>query len=189
MLPRERNRGLPREEELAELVRAAQESGELRHLYGRPLDLTDTSPDWFITRTLRREGVTHPALQRRRELEAQRSDVEAIVDQLRRRRDRVASFGAERFPWRAHDFNASREYELRRYRERLQVFNRAVRDYNITVPTALQFPYAQIEEEVRRAEGQVPVLDVHPAELEDPVVVSRLRSLINRLRPGLPRQR
>src|SRR2546423_4723064 len=45
------------EDATAAAVTEWQDSGELRHLHGRPLDLSDDSPDWFLHRMLKQQAT------------------------------------------------------------------------------------------------------------------------------------
>ena len=42
------------------MERAAQ--GELGHLQGKALDLSDDSPNWYLNKLLKREGFSHPLI-------------------------------------------------------------------------------------------------------------------------------
>src|SRR5437764_9380252 len=81
----------PTEDDLAQAIRASQESGELRHLYGKPLDLSEDTSDWLMRRILRDAGFSHPVLERGKDLETGRRAAETIVEGLRRRRGWLAS--------------------------------------------------------------------------------------------------
>ena len=60
------------------------QSGEIRHLHGKPLDLSDDSPTWFVNKLLKREGYSHPLIERGREVDTVQREVDAIVADLRR---------------------------------------------------------------------------------------------------------
>jgi len=150
---------IPGEEEIADMVRSAHESGELRHLYGRPIDLSDGSPNWFITKTLKQQGYTHPALERTRELDEQLARAESIIELLRRRRGRLIA-SEPHSAKQVNDFNVSREYELQRYRDKLKEINRSIRDYNITVPTALQRAYIPVDRVVEGVTRELPPMEI-----------------------------
>src|SRR5438309_10827352 len=73
------------EEETSDAIRRMEESGEIRHLHGRPLQLND-DPEWLAARVLKQAGFTHPVLERARDLDEPTQAAEDVLDRLRRRR-------------------------------------------------------------------------------------------------------
>lgn len=127
-------------------VRAAEETGELRHLYGRPLDLSDNSPEWFTHKLLKREGVAPPAIERARDIDRAQHEAEAILDRLRRRRAWLTDPEVGYTAAQARDFNRLRASGLEDYRAALAALNRAILDYNLTAPPALHRYGIRVEE-------------------------------------------
>ena len=177
----------PTEDDLAQAIRASQESGELRHLYGKPLDLSEDTSDWLMRRIVRDAGFTHPVLERGRDLEAGRHAAEQIVEELRRRRDWLASPEARRTPAQAYRFNEKRRDALAEYRKRLAELDRAILSHNLTVPTPLQRRQLKIDELVRAAEEAVPPFDLRA---EPPCDAPPSQGIWKRLCAGIwPRRR
>ncbi|HEX8918493.1 MAG TPA: hypothetical protein VF898_08315 [Chloroflexota bacterium] len=152
------------EEAIADLVAQLERSGELQHLYGQSLDLSDTSPTWFMHRTLKREGFSHPVIELGKELDAAIASRRRVVDQLADQRRRLVSRPGGYTGPQAEGFNIVREFTLRQYRGILEDLNRAIRDHNIAVPTLLQRRPFVVEEDVERLARQVPPVDppIHP---------------------------
>lgn len=153
------------EEAIADLVARLERSGELQHLYSQPLDLSDTSPNWFMHRLLKREGFSHPVLELGKELDVAIASRLQIVDQLRDQRRRLLSRPGGYTGTQAEGFNAVREFTMHKYREVLKDLNRAIRDHNVVVPLLLQRRPFVADEEVERFAQQVPPVDnSFPAE-------------------------
>ncbi len=144
-------------EMLGNEVRKAEERGELRHLYGRPLDLDD-DPNWFLKRTLKQAGVGHPLLERAGDIDGMRAAATEPLERLRERRDRLASRQEPRDYERRNAFNQERRRVLDRYREKLIEVNRAIQDYNLVVPTALYRRPINIDVAVDAAATAIPPL-------------------------------
>lgn len=160
---RERPRCDPNE--LAEQVHGWHERGELRHLHGRPLDLSDDSPDWFIRKTLKREGFSHPLLERAREIDQAEDEAASILERLGRRRDWLTRPETNPTARQVHDFNQMRAYDLERYRDKLTRLNRLIRDYNLTVPDSMQRRPYRVDDVVAGVQSQVPPLDLPSPEV------------------------
>jgi hypothetical protein len=77
----------------------------------------------------------------------------------------------------ARAFNDGRRLTLEDYKLHLPELNRAIRDYNLTVPTALQIRPIQIDPHMERVERMVPPLDpdTFGLELRDESWWTRLR--------------
>jgi hypothetical protein len=143
-----------------EAMRAIHETGELRHLHGKPLDLSDTSPDWLVNRVLKEQGFSHPLIERGKEIAAAESQVEGALEPLRRRRRWLERPGAHATLEQINAFNQRRERVLREYRSGLEKLNRDLRDYNLTVPDALHRRLYPVDDMVSRAAAEVPPLPV-----------------------------
>ncbi len=160
------------------VMREIEESGELNHLHGKPLDLDD-DPDWLVTRVLKQQGFSHPMIEMGKDLEELREKAVVIVERLHRRRRVLAS--KHRLETEAAErFNQDRETELEKYREALVALNRAVRDHNLQVPEALHHRPPQIEAEVARVSREIEPLTVRG----EPEAGHRPRSLRQRLGLG-----
>ncbi len=155
-IPRERK---PTEDDIAEAVRASQESGELSHLYGKPLDLSETTSEWLMRRTLQEAGFSHPLLERGKDLDAAQQEAEEIVEEIRRRRAWLTSPEARCTAIQAHRFNEKRLDALEEYRKRLMELDRAILSHNLSVPTTLQRRQIKVDAEVSAAAEAVPRLD------------------------------
>lgn len=138
-------------------IRKAEESGELRHLYGQPLNLDD-DPNWFLKRTLQQAGVGHPLLERVGDLDAMRDAAAQLLERLRERRDRVTRRQEPRDYERRHAFNEERRRVLERYREKLIEVNRGIQNYNLVVPSALYRRPINIDTAVDAAAKSIPPL-------------------------------
>src|SRR5579864_2657917 len=117
------------EESVSEEMRRLHESGEIAHLYGRPLMLDD-DPDWLVTRVLKDQGYSHPLLEAAKELEEPRRRAGDEISRLRRKHPWLAERAWSLTPEQAEEFNRLRAASLEQYRQRLQDLNRAIRDYN-----------------------------------------------------------
>lgn len=152
------------EDATTQAVRAAEETGELRHLYGRPLDLSDNSPEWFAHKLLKREGVAPPAIERARDINRAQQEAEAILDRLRRRRAWLTTPDVAYTAAQAQDFNRLRASGLEDYRVALAAINRAILDYNLTAPPALHRYGIRVEETMQRTAREVPPLPAPTAQ-------------------------
>jgi len=142
-----------------EAVRAIEENGELRHLHGRPLDLGDDSPDWFLHRMLKRDDLSLPLIERGKDIDAAARDAAEIVERLRRRRAWLTSPEARLTPAAAGDFNAYRERMLDEYRDGLVALNKAILDYNLTAPSALHRRGVIVAQRVEQATAEIQPLE------------------------------
>jgi hypothetical protein len=162
-------------------VRVAEESNHLRHLYGKPLDLGDDDPNWFIARELKNAGFSHPLIERGRPIDEILDGAGKIVDRLRRQRRWLSNPESDATARDAYIFNQSRGYELDAYRRELEKANRAIRDYNLGVPDALHRRPLNVQRETTRIEAEIPPLDIPsppPAPQRRP---SRLSEMLRRL--------
>lgn len=144
------------EEAEESIIRQAEEHGELRHLHGRPLDLSDDSPAWFANRVLKQEGYSHPLLQRGRDVDEVRAEADAIVKSLRSSRRRFEQPGRVYTAEQAQAFNRRRTAVLEEYRAALQGVNRAVLFYNLAVPETLHRRPVLVDDEVSRLASEIP---------------------------------
>jgi hypothetical protein len=139
-----------------EAIRRIEETGELSHLYGRPLEMDD-DPDWLVTRTLKQQGFSHPLLERARELDEPRAAAERPVARLRRRHAWLTRPGFR--PAEESDaFNEMRARTLERYEVALNNLNRAIRDYNLGVPAALHQRPISVANSLEQLEREIPRL-------------------------------
>jgi hypothetical protein len=150
------------EEATAEEMRRLHESGEIAHLYGRPLELDD-DPEWLVAKVLKQQGFSHPLLEAARELEEPRQRAEDTLQRLRRRHRWLSAPKSRCTPEQAASFNAYREQSLQEYRVRLEALNRAIRDYNLTAPEALHQVPVRIDRTVEQAAAEIPRIDA-PAQ-------------------------
>lgn len=166
------------DEVTADAIRRIHESGELRHLYGRPLDLDD-DPDWLATRVLKQQGFSHPLIERGRELDEPRRAVDRLADRLRRRARPMAS-GEGKSAAEISNFNEWRASALDDYRTALIALNRAIRDFNLQAPEALHQRPIPVDESVLRLARDVPPAHTPCARGADqphrPSLWSRLRT-------------
>ena len=146
------------EDRLASMMKEMHERGELAHLQGKPLPLEDDDPAWLVTRMLKQEGFSHPLLERRQEVEQQLRAADARIDRLVHRRQELMDERDLTPPEVASAFNTSRGFTLEEYRESLPKINRAIRDYNLTVPLPLHITPVQVEAQMHRVEELVPAL-------------------------------
>jgi hypothetical protein len=153
------------EEATAAEMRRIHESGELKHLYGRPLQLDD-DPDWLATKILKKEGFSHPLIERGRELDEPRREVNTVVERLRRRHARLTRplycYSAEE----AEVFNCLRSGALEDLSDKLTLLNCAIRDFNLQAPEALQQRPVSIQDAVERMGREIPPLRT-PAAADD----------------------
>jgi hypothetical protein len=136
-----------------------QDSGELRHLHGRPLDLSDDGPDWLLHRMLKQQGFSLPIIERGKDLDEAQHRATAIVERLRRRRAWLVRPEARCTPEQARAFNEARVHALAEYRAALGTLNRAILDYNLAAPPALQRRGYIVDQVVAALAEQIPPLD------------------------------
>ena len=148
-------------------VNGWQDSGELRHLHGRPLDLSDDSPDWLLHRILKQQGFSLPIIERGKDLDEGQRRAAAIVERLRRRHTWLVRPEAHCTPEQAYAFNASRAHALAEYRTALGELNRAILDYNLTAPPALHRRGYVVDHVVAGLAQEIPPLD-EPAPVPAP---------------------
>ena len=141
---------------LSHAVRRWEESGELRRLRGQPIDLSEDSPEWFINRLLKKEGVTHPLLERGRDVETMRSEADAVAQRMRTLGRNMAQEPQTDSAIRS--FNQLRNRMLDDYRRRLLALNRGVVAFNLTVPDALHKRQVSVNDLVRQLADEVPAL-------------------------------
>jgi DnaJ-like protein len=177
-----RKRAAEAERELEEALRLAHEQGELRHLYGKPLDLSDDSPEWLVNRTLKQAGFSHPALERGKELDAAQPEADALLERLRRRRSWLAGPQSRCIPEQAAAFNDLRQRTLEAYGEKLNQLNRDIRDYNLGAPASLHRRHIDVQQAVARAGLEIPPLDVTVPADPPASSGSGLRGALRRLR-------
>jgi hypothetical protein len=158
-----------------------QESGELRHLHGRPLDLSDDSPDWLLHRLLKQQGFSLPIIERGRDLDEAQRRAEAIAERLRRRHAWLVRPEARYTPEQARAFNESRQRALDDYRAALVALNRAILDYNLMAPAPLQRRGYLVDQVVADLSREIPPLD-EPAPAPAPAAPSWMRAAWQRLR-------
>jgi Domain of unknown function (DUF1992) len=172
------------EERMASMMQEMHERGELRHLHGKPLELEEDDPAWLGARMLKQEGFSHPLLERRQDVEKQLQAADERIQRLRQRRERLEGERATTAPEVASAFNDRRRLALEDYKHHLPELNRAIRDYNLTVPTALQITPIQIDRQMDRVEQMVPPLEPETFGQE-----LRGQSWWDRLRHGRRRER
>jgi hypothetical protein len=141
-----------------QLIQSVAEREELRSLHGQLLDLTDDSPNWFMNRLLRREGVSHPLIERGRDVDDAITDAWRILEPLRRRYERLAAEGEQAAPRDVSAYNLRRAQALDDVRGRLPEVNRLIRDHNLMVPDAMHRRPFPIEETMERLERDFPAL-------------------------------
>jgi DnaJ family protein C protein 28 len=147
------------ERRMADMMQQMHVRGELRHLHGKPLELEEDDPAWLATRMLKQEGFSHPLLERRQDVQKQLQAADARIDRLLQRRNRLMEEQATTSPEAAIGFNNGRRLELEEYKDHLAQLNRTIRDYNLTVPTAIQIHPIQVDRQMERVEGLVPMLE------------------------------
>jgi hypothetical protein len=141
-----------REPAVEELLRRAagqwHESGDLSHLKEHPIDLSDTSENWFANRLLRREGFSHPLIERGKDIDERLSQ----VDQIEAALTTVSGGPSRRSPEALTGRRVRLPDELRQILDQLSV---DIFAYNTLVPTAMQKPVIDVEGRVARAERLV----------------------------------
>ena len=147
------------ERRMADMMQEMHERGDLRHLHGKPLELEEDDPAWLATRMLKQEGFSHPLLERRQEVEKQLQAADSRIDRLLRRRQRLMEEQPNTSPEAASAFNNGRRLELEDYKGHLAQLNRTIRDYNLTVPTAIQIRPIRVDRQMERVEGLLSLLE------------------------------
>lgn len=165
-----------------EAMRVMHETGELRHLHGQPLDLSDTSPDWFVHKLLKREGFAPPAIEQSKDLDSAQRNTDALLDRLSKRRAWLSRPDSRCTGAQAQAFNDARARTLEEYRDALTNLNRAIRDYNLRAPAPLHRRGYIVEQVVAEAERRIPLLPLAASAPSTPVDATRARSLWRRLR-------
>ena len=148
------------EDALTVTMRELHERGDLRHLYGRKLDLNDDGPDWLLRRCLRQDGFSHPVVERAYELERARSEADALVERARRRRAWLVNPEARATAADRRAFDTGRLAMLDEYRAALVALDRAIRDHNLTAPAALHRRGLRIDDLVDAAAREIAPLGV-----------------------------
>jgi hypothetical protein len=174
---KQRERGV--EDAMARVARSVQESEELRHLHGKPLNLEEPTDEWIVKRFLSQAGFTHPTIEHAREIERNFAEAQRSLTTARKRHDRLTEDGHRPTAAEAIAYNALRQDALDQYREKIASLSRAVRDYNLTVPDAMQRPPLSVERAMAEAEESLPRLAV---TLEPPPE-KRRASWLDRLFP------
>lgn len=178
--PRSRPRH-PTEAELERAMRLAEESGELRHLYGKPLDLSDSTPEWFAKKMLKDQGFSHPLIEQARDLERAGQAVEAVAERLARRRAWLMREGRAVSWEEAQHFNRSREEALESYVDRLRQHNSAILTHNLGAPDWLHQRTVNVDQAVQSLAERVPPLTPTPRPVQSPFL-GWLSSVRRRLR-------
>jgi hypothetical protein len=166
--------------EAEEQAMARIQSGELRHLHGKPLDLSDDSPGWFATKLLKREGFSHPLIERGRELAVVQRETDRVLERLRRRYEALTSAVPPPTEEQTASFNTGREGALDDYREALRVLNRAVMFHNLAVPESLHRRPILIDDTLERVAREIPALDPPRPPLTTPSWWRRLWRHVSR---------
>jgi len=167
------------EEATDRVMKRVEETGELDHLHGKPLNLDD-DPDWLVTRVLKQQGFSHPLIELAKDLEPLREKAEKTVDRPRRRR-KYLSDRSQLDAETVERFNNEREEALETYRSALQALNRAITDYHLQVPSALQRRPTRIDEAVAEAKAEIqPLAATQPPEKGSGI----LQQIRERLKPG-----
>ena len=171
----------------AEAMREWEENGALRHLHGKRLDLSDDSPDWFVHKLLKREGIAPPLVEQGKDIDAATRQAETILERLRRRRDWLAQPQAGCTAETAQAFNETRARTLEEYGQALTALNRAILNYNLVAPLPMHRRGIIVARAMEDAERAVPPLDVAafaPAPVPQTPGSSRSRLPWRRRRAG-----
>ena len=147
------------EDRMAQMVRDMHERGELGHMAGKPLDIREDDPAWLGTRMLKQEGFSHPLLERRGDVQKEIEAADARIHRLMQRRERLLQAAALTSTEMADGFNRGRRLDVGEYARALVELNRSIRDYNLSVPTALHIRPVQVERQLERVEFLVPPLN------------------------------
>lgn len=156
---RMRRRAAKVEEATSEHMRQLEESGELRHMHGKPLDLND-DPDWLVTKVLKQAGISHPLIEQRKELYRPLEQLDGRIERLERQRAWLLRPESKATPDDFRLFNSDRDRFLHDYRSRLHEVNRAIRDFNLTAPDAFQERPLRIDAMLAAIEERVPSVHV-----------------------------
>jgi hypothetical protein len=162
---RMRRRAARVEKATSEHVKQLEESGELRHMHGKPLNLDD-DPDWLVTKVLKQAGISHPLIEQRKDLYRPLEQLESRIERLERQRAWLLRPESKATPDDVRLFNSDRQRFLDDYRSRLHEVNRGIRDFNLTAPDALQERPLRVDATVASAEERVPAL--HPSNVPQP---------------------
>jgi len=168
-------------------VQQMEQTHDLRHLYGQPLDLSDDSPDWFVHKLLKREGIAPPLVEQGKDIDMATRQAETILERLRRRRDWLAQPHAGCTAETAQAFNETRARTLEQYRQALTALNRAILNYNLVAPLPMHRRGIIVARAMEAAERAVPPLDVAafaPAPVAETPGPSRSRLPWRRRRAG-----
>lgn len=144
-------------------IRAAQERGEFANLpgAGRPLEL-DVNPfagDRALAYSLlKANGVAPREVALGREVDEDLARAEAIVGDLRRRRDQLARRLLPPFPSERRAYNVLRGKCEVRYEEALKTINSKILSLNIAAPTALHRQLLDVEARMRAFAEEFPPL-------------------------------
>lgn len=152
------------ERDLGEQVRRAEERGDLRHLYGKPLDLSQDTSEWLVNRFLKQAGFSHPLIEYGRELEEPAREADRVLERLRRRRQWLLRPEARCSVQDAHAFNSLRRAALEEYREKLLKLNRAIMDFNLRAPGAFHRRAYNVEGAVAAAGADIPEIQIEIPE-------------------------
>jgi len=155
------------DEVLADMVRATHESGELRHLYGKPLDIDD-DPDWMVNAVLKRAGAGHPTLELRNEIDRMRGDAEETINDLAARYERQVQRRESLTNRDIQAFNRYRDDVLRRYEELLRAYNRRAEGFNMTNVEAVRLPWVAVAASGAAAQRRVPAIELHDEDSARP---------------------
>ncbi len=158
------------EDATADMVKQWEETGELRHLHGRPLNL-EGDPEWLGVKVVKDQGYSHPLLERARELDEPQQAAERVLERLRRRRTWLSNPNSHATPVQIHTFNEARRRALDEYALKLQALNRAILHFNLAIPLALHRPLIPIDSQIARVSEEIAALDWSP----DPTPVPRRR--------------
>jgi hypothetical protein len=162
------------------VVREIEESGALRHMHGKPLDLND-DPDWLMARVLKDAGFSHPVIERQKEILAPLQALQARLERLSQRRNWLLR---PRSSTRAEDvrvFNLDRDALVEEYRSKIADVNRGIRDFNLSAPQALHQRPLKVAEILAGVEAKVPFLSRELVPSEPAVKApSLLRRLLKR---------
>jgi hypothetical protein len=163
------------------VVREIEESGALRHMHGKPLDLND-DPDWLMARVLKDAGFSHPVIERQKEILAPLQALQPRLERLSQRRNWLllrpdSSTRAED----ARVFNLDRDALVEEYRSEIADVNRGIRDFNLSAPEALHQRALKVAEILAGVEAKVPRLSPELVPSEPAVKApSLLRRLLKR---------
>jgi hypothetical protein len=161
-----------------EMIRNAESTGDLAHMYGKPIDLSEDSSEWLVNRFVKEAGFSHPMLEQSKELDRLQTDLGGKLDRLARKRERLVRSGYG--PLQAQDFNEDRRDALAAYRQALQEANRAILTFNIGAPMSLHRRTYNVDRLLAEAEQSVPSLPYSPREVQPRTTTKR--SFLRRFR-------